>query len=220
VIIRAFIILALIGCGRLHYDDERDASSPDAGPSCGARTVFNDDFSDGTPAPLFFSYVNPGLTLTEPGRVQIDFAPTVNPDTYAGYQSTTSYATEGLCATVEVLAVPNGEGSAYLKLIAPTQEVEFFEHNNVVELRTHMGTTIKIVDTLIFDAGEHRFWRLRQQAGVTYWDTSRDGVGFVEQASTTFLTEPQIAYGLGAGAFGTVTNAGSAQFDNATLSGP
>jgi hypothetical protein len=236
VIARHVVLVGLAACGRLGFHERADAPvtadvpglSLDAttfadgmiAPPCGTSVLFADDFEDGAPGAELFTYADPGLTLSEPGHLRVDFAATVSPGSYAGYKTLMAYAPEGVCGTVEVLAVPSGEGTMYMKLWAMTEQLEVFEHNNVLEMRTQLGPAVATLHAMVFDPVAHRFWRLRQQGGVTYWDTSPDGVVFVSHVSTTFLTAAMVQFELGAGAFGTVSGAGSARFDNARLTGP
>lgn len=235
----AVVVIALAGCGRLNYDDmarrdgeviadvpgfSLDASVfPDgvAAAPCGTSVLLADGFDDGVPGPLFAAFTDADLTLSEPAGVwRIDFAPVVAPGKYAGYHSTSLYAPEGLCATIEVLAVPSGDGTLFMKLGSASQQIEFFEYGGTLELRTHMGNAVAVLARLAFDPAQHRFWRLRQQGGITHWDTSPDDVQYVTHVSTTFVTASELEYVIGGGAYRSVSNAGFGSIDNASLRRP
>jgi len=161
------------------------------------------------------------MTVTEAnGHVDFTFAASVAANAY-GYYSSATYTSEGLCAVVEVSQVPNASGaSAYFKLASGTFEVEFFDSGGMLELRTK-NPTIVTRKTLVLNLVAHRFWRLRQQGGTTYWDTAPDGVSYVEQTSVAGVFTPTTAsIGFGAGAYAAVSNGGVARFETVAARGP
>ena len=80
--------------------------------------------------------------------------------------------------------------------------------------------SLTTVATASWDPVADRFLRLRQQGGTTYWDTSSDGMAYSQRASTTSFTVTSSQLELGAGAFATVANGGTARFASALLVGP
>lgn len=188
---------------------------------CGATVLMQDGFDDATPAPLFFSYTNSGLTLRETaGRFEVVFGANVGSDRYAGYKTVTTYPVDGLCGVAEVAQVPSGEGIAFYKWWSSAQQVEFIVYRGRLEFRTHLNRAVATLSSVSFDPVQHRFLRLRHQGGVTSWDTSMDGVTFVKQTSTTFLTQTALAFEVGGGAIGAVSNGGVAAFERALVTGP
>lgn len=133
-----------------------------------------------------------------------------------------SYPADGLCATVEVAGVPDEQqagAAAYIELRTSTNEIELFEHAGFVDARVHAGTQVTIVSTFPYDSSM-RFWRLRQQAGTSYWDTSSDGTVFTQQLAMPGFPVTTCQLELGAGAATAVTNGGGASFPAVTITGP
>ncbi len=233
---RALMLLLLAGCGRLGFGNASGTNDSGAPPdelglsqdavilgdgiaaaACGTQPLINDGFDDGTPAP-FTTYTNSGLTLREMNsRFEIAYAANVSDGRYAGYKSI-AYPSEGLCGVVRVITTPTSNGIQYFKLLGGMEQVEFALYQGFVGVRTHLDKQVATLLSLPFDNAQHAYWRIRQESGTTYWDVSADGVAYTVLASTMFLTEPMVSYELGAGSFGSSSNAGIAAFDDARLS--
>lgn len=226
-------VAILAGCGRLGFDAVGHAGPdsavvlPDGGvPSpgaCGASALVQDGFDSGMPGPQFQLAAASGLTVSETGsHLQVDFAASVGASTYTEYRSQAMYPEDGLCASIEILRIPNGDGNVYMKLATASlaQVVELFEHGGSIDLRTHAKKTVTILASIPMDLATTRFWRLRQQGGVTYWETSADGVAYTTQAQQAFLSGDPVSFVLGAGTFQALTDGGAAWLDTALLTGP
>lgn len=226
-------VCVLAGCGRLGFDPAGHAGSgsavvmPDGGaPStgaCGAAVLVEDGFDSGTPGPQFRLAAASGLTVSETGsHLQVDFAASVGASTYTEYDSVARYPEEGLCASIEILRIPSGDGNVYMKLATASldQVVELFEHGGSIDLRTHAKNKVTILATVPMDLQATRFWRMRQQGGVTYWETSADGATYTTQAQAAFLSGDPVMLALGAGTFQALSDGGAAWLDSALLTGP
>ncbi|HEY6807598.1 MAG TPA: spherulation-specific family 4 protein [Gemmatimonadales bacterium] len=62
----------------------------------------------------------------------------------------------------------------------------WYEHGSLFGYYTVNGTNTAVV-TLTYAPATHVYWRLRQAAGVTYWETSADGVNYTIQGSSTAI---------------------------------
>ena len=226
-------VCVLAACGRLGFDPSGHAGSgsamevPDGGvPStgtCGTSVLVQDGFDSGMPGPQFALASASGLTVSETGsHLQIDFAASVGGNTYTEYDSAVMYPEEGLCASIEILRIPNGDGNVYMKLATASldQVVELFEHGGSIDLRTHAKNKVTILASVPMDLAATRFWRLRQQGGITYWETSADGTTYFTQAQAPFLSGDPVGFVLGAGTFQPLTDGGAAWLDSALLTGP
>ena len=85
---------------------------------------------------------------------------------------------------------------------------------------TEHNSSVAKIAALALDLVAHHFWRLRQQGGVTYWDTSADGVTYFTHASTTYVDSATLSYTIGGGTFNKVAGGGKAILDTALLTGP
>lgn len=183
--------------------------------------VLDDPFEDAAAAPLFTQYSNNGLTVSEAaGAVSFVFAPSVGEGRYAGYESAQMYASQEMCATVEVTQAPTDFGLGYFNLFGGTQQIEFITYQGNLELRTHEGATIKNIGLFPIDLAAQRFWRLRQQGGVTYWDISANGTDFYMLAATTFFVQNTARPAIGAGAVSVATNGGRFTVERMSITRP
>ena len=118
-----------------------------------------------------------------------------------------------------VVLLANANAAIYTKL-RPTQEIEFFEARGTLYLRKKEGN-LTTVRQLAWDPAAYGVWRLRQQAGTTYWEISADGgATFVVQAQSTGFTVGGCQLELGAGAVQSTTSASPALFARALVTGP
>jgi hypothetical protein len=116
--------------------------------------------------------------------------------------------------------VPAGDAIAFFKLRSSTYEAEILVIAGALAMRTR-DPTLVTHETIAFDPTQHRFWRLRQQNGTTYWDTAPDGVSYVEQASVTGVFTPATTgVDFGAGAYVDTPDGGTARFERIVAHGP
>ncbi|HTL37771.1 MAG TPA: hypothetical protein VL326_31785, partial [Kofleriaceae bacterium] len=190
-------------------------------PACGTTALLTDNFDDTVPGPSFTKGADTGLTVTESsGHVDVTFAASVAANAYGWYASSATYTANGLCTAIEVSQIPSNGGAAYFKLASGTTEIEFFESSGTLSLR-YKNPTLVTQKTVPMDLAAHRFWRIRQQGGTTYWDTSPDGINYLEQVSTANVFTPTTGtITFGAGTFTSVVNGGNARFESVNAKGP
>lgn len=232
------LLLVLSACGRFGFGDatRTDGGNPPDVPGlsldativadgvasapCGMTVLMQDSFDVAGAAPNFTTYTSSGLTLSESsGELHVVFGANVGDGRYAGYK-TASKPTEGLCGSVHVLETAGSNGISFFKMGTSDQQIEFSVYGGYLSARTHLDRQVATLLAIPFDNATHGWWRLRQQAGVTYWDVSSDGVSYSLLASTTFITDPMMFYELGAGSFGASSAAGQTRFDEALVTGP
>jgi hypothetical protein len=219
---RVCLLLVVAACGRLDFEQHEDITSNDAivdEVRCGSTVVLDDPFDDMTDAPLFTVYNNPGMSTSEAGgAVSFVFSPSVGAGRYSGYDSA-FYSLQDFCATAEVSDVPSDEGLAYFDMVGGAQKVEFISYRGNLELRTVTSGAPNGVGLFPLDATQ-KFWRLRQQGAVTYWDVSADNITFVNLAMTTFFAQTMVKVSMGAGAVMTATNAGQFTVNQVHVTAP
>lgn len=184
------VLVSVAACGRAGFAHNDavppvDAAPPDAtvtGP-CAGTTLYDDGFDDMMPGPVFQVTTTADLTVVEANsRVEIDYMSTVAANHYAGYRTNAAYPAEGICAQVEIGTVGSGFQGAYFKMYSPSKVIEFFETGGeVITFRTQVDKEIQFSDEVAFNPTAMRFWRFRVVGGVTHWDTSADGVTYVER---------------------------------------
>lgn len=243
---RALVLLVLSACGRFGFSEAAgtidaigrgDGGPPDepgfsldativadgvaAEETCGTTMLLQDGFDTAGAAPTFMSYAHAGMTVVETGSVlEVSFAANVSDGFYGGYYAANAQPTEGLCGSVRVIDTATSDGMTFLKLQSTDQDVEFIVHRGELRVRTKLQGSVANLLVIPFDPVAHQFLRIRQQGGMTYWDVSSDGTTYAVLVSTSFVTDPMLTFHIGAGAFGSSTNAGRAAFDTALLTGP
>jgi hypothetical protein len=77
------------------------------------------------------------------------------------------------------------------------------------------GTYTSVVDDVPYDASTMSWWRIREAGGVTYWETSGDATTWTVQAMLADpIADSEVTFRFGAGADVTLSNAGTAIFDD------
>lgn len=71
---------------------------------------------------------------------------------------------------------------------AVEQSIEFVLQGGQLSCLTRLDDSFQVVNDVPYDAAVHRFWRLREAAGQTFWETSADGQAWnaVAQMPTPF----------------------------------
>lgn len=240
------VLVTVVGCGRAGFEERvpdgprgsdadapapTDATSDTDAPApidatitgpCTGTTLVDDPLDDASAAPLFSAQPATGLTLVEGGgHLDVQFAATVSGGNFASYRSASAFTAEGLCATVEVSQVPGDLGLAYFKLRTAQLEVELLTSGGMIQLRTRQANNIGVERMFPLDLIASRFWRIRQLAGTTYWETSPDGLAYTTHATLAgFFTATSCQVEIGAGAQATATSAGAARYERVIVVGP
>jgi hypothetical protein len=127
----------------------------------------------------------------------------------------------GAAVAVEAPTVPNvGNGGTYQALYFETStnnRIQIMWANGLMRFRETVAGSNDDT-TLTYNATDHRWWRVREAAGVVYWETSPDGTTWTTRRSkTTVLPLSSGTIGLMAGYTGTEPSPGAPKFDNVSL---
>jgi hypothetical protein len=194
-----------------------DSIAIDAPPACPAPTII-DTFDDGSAGPLFTSFADTGLTVSESaGSVQVVFAASVTPDKYAGYYGTANYDLTNRCVTMHVTDSPSAGAALYFKLTTSIGEgYEFFGPgtDNILQIRTKNGATVLVHDSVPFSLASFAYLRFRVGTDSVRWEVSPDGTAFTElfvQNQSAGINSTRVDFG--AGTFTQVDGSSPAMFD-------
>lgn len=119
--------------------------------------------------------------------------------------------------SVEVPQVPSGpSGEAFLIIGRDSSnEVSVIKSGANLIFRSTVAGSTTAPSAVPYDAALHRWWRIRNAHGITYWETSADGVSWTARRSAALDVDLTSAYvQLRAGHWGTESAPGSAVFDN------
>ncbi|HVK71548.1 MAG TPA: hypothetical protein VM694_44145 [Polyangium sp.] len=163
---------------------EGGAGGAGGAPQC--TIALKDNFDDGLTDPEKWSnYVEAGASIAESKGNLVVTIESGAPG-YAVHYSTQPYDISNCGAFVQVLEVPNKAAKAYAAFQIGTGS------DNAVEISFYQGTLYchKIladnytdVAFTEYDPIEHAFWRIREEDGNTFWETSPDAQQWTVQAS-------------------------------------
>jgi hypothetical protein len=161
-----------------------DAPPPNAG-TCNQATLVADDFEHGARLELWGrAYTAQGAsTAVAGGHLRIDLAANAGTPAYAGYATDLYYDLTGSHFGAEIAHMVDTSSHAVMQLqilrsgdgASADSEVAGFrqEHGEL-----HMFTRVRGVESdlaVAYDRAAQRFWRVREQAGQLYFETSADG---------------------------------------------
>ena len=152
-------------------------------------------------------------------NLRVECSPVPNTtNSYAGYRTAGRYDLTGSEVRVEVQWVLNNGPSSETFLTAErnlNNLVYIIVEGGVIRAGQRVGGVNLDVGSAPYTPTQHRWWRLRETTGVTYWETSPDG-----RTWTTLAARPEpisltwLELAVGAGTYGPTPNPGSAAFDN------
>lgn len=121
---------------------------------------------------------------------------------WCGATSTHLYDLRDDAVAVEAMAPGLDNFTAYFKLISldreDTVEVHRYSASLVLQMRRRGATAAYA--SLPYDAVMHRYWRIRESDGGTFWDTSADGTTWTSRLSApTAVDVSAVFIELGAG---------------------
>ncbi len=200
--------------------------SPDAGTqvgadagteaTCGGIALLQDDFADGIRGPLWDQWSDTGSSASESGglfRVHLDAG---SDFAWAGRSSRALYDLTGSSITVTVPQV-GGQHTALEMRDADGNrlQIDYYDGRLYAKALAPDGTSI-VSTPVVYDAVSQARWRIREEAGMIYWESSPDGQSFTEidHAPVPFPIDSLRAQ-LAAG--GQLASASTAQFDNLNL---
>lgn len=175
---------------------------------------FNDNFKD----PAVWESYNDAKEINQ--RLEFRPVPTSTNETYVGYQTialvdlTSSYF---MLEVLQVLPFPGSE--TYINAQTSTNSgVSLAADGGLLHCREEISGTRTTVASVPYDSTQHRWWRLREDNGLVFWEASRDGRSWnilFNKSSAVNLTSVHL--NIGAGAYQTTATPGVAIFDSVNL---
>lgn len=154
--------------------------------------------------------------VTQGGRLTLAWAAGANP--YAGVGSAALQNLMGCSMHVELVTPPSAGGvQAFMYAGVSTDDrTGFFVLNDVLRMVIRTAGSHSEESTVAFDPVAHRWWRLREADGQVFWDTSADGITWVERFDALRPGPPQnlAASTISLGGASPGSMAGSVAFDN------
>lgn len=188
-----------------------------AGQICGKVSVLVDDFAAGTSDPLFLPYASNGATVTPTGGQLALVLPATAPgSTETGYPSQAYYDVSDSSVSIEVAKNINTSTTAYQGLSVNRDNDDFLEisqESNFLNLDNMAGGKRNRLMSIPYSLSQHRWWRIRESAGTTFFETAPDGTTWTSRAMVGTPSWVDFAYvNIFAGADGNVSNGGEVHF--------
>lgn len=144
---------------------------------------------------------------------------------YGGYDSVSSFNLTGLAASIEVATNVNSAtgAQAYFKLVkdASNNVQWIYEAGTLKPQKTVAGSTSDITAGVTYSSSTHKYWRIRESGGSTFFDYSADGSSWTNHTS---LSNPFVVTSMSvefaAGTYQSVASPGAAHFDNFNVVDP
>lgn len=233
-----FAACLICGCGRIDFaplagdasvgsgggvggGDPGDAGGvpSDVAPAgaCGGVVLLADDFEDGAIAPVWTELTGTNLTVAETaGFLQITYGSNVPASQAAGYITTSNLDFTGTCVDVELAMAPNPAtlASAEVRIGTPTDCSVFDVTNGQLTGAQHRGASISRMPAIPYDPVAQRHLRLREAAGVWYFEISPDGSAYttIYTVMNSFPSQTSTTLRLVASSASAVNSGGAVQF--------
>lgn len=148
---------------------------------CPASTLA-DDFDDGLLGPQWGKWEDDGCDAFErDGRIVFEHHATTLGS--CGYYTQALYDLTGSSVAVEVPPAAGAGISTTLSAWAETDEyIELKQEEGQIRCFSHIGNNSVQACAISYDPIMHRWWRLRHEDSLLYWETSADGQTWDEAA--------------------------------------
>jgi hypothetical protein len=164
-----------------------DARAIDAGGGgtpidAGVVATFQDAFDDGV-LTGWAPWVHPGCTAIETGGF-LELGYDGTGDGYCGADSSRRFDLRGSAVSVEVVAAPLlANFESYVVLFNNQQQLVMVRGQDGLTMQLKNNGTMVSQRTVANDLTAQRFWRIREQAGTIFWETSPDGATWTRRHS-------------------------------------
>lgn len=178
--------------------------------------TFQDNFDDGIRDPtLWVAY---GTTSEASGRLILSSGTTA---AYSGYFSKQAYVGTSSYSHVEVVSVGNQSLTSFevfpmeWQVDGSSDNVQYLISGGVLKARKTISAVITTLASGVFNSDTHRWLRIRESSGTTFWEYSSDG-----QAWSTFhsvanpIPVTSVNIEIAAGAYADEGVSSEASFDN------
>ena len=141
---------------------------------CGTTNVLQDDFEDAEDNSQWYSG-GYGISISEvEGLLSFDIQPDT-PGAYATYRSTRRYLFRSSSVAVEASFDASAPIVVEMEVEANgSNQVTFRMRDGDLQFIYRLKDSDHVVAAVPYSETDHRWWRLRESAGVVFWETSPD----------------------------------------------
>jgi hypothetical protein len=190
-------------------------------PAGGVRDLV-DDFDDGTIGAIWDAQFNGAVQATETGgELVLTMTPDPSTDIFGQLLSTSSYSFASCSAVVRAMAdVPTPRYAGMLVVTGGPEldRLEISVAGGNMEFAYWIDGMPNYIGEIPYVPGKHVWWRIREDSGTTFWETSEDGTTFtVQEQAANPLPVASVKVALYAGAEPGMGAAGEVHFDDLNL---
>jgi hypothetical protein len=203
------------------------SSSSGAGDAGGSPCTvsLHDDFDDGEIDNLQWEVASKYSMVTESnGNLVVDVPVTPVDHSYGKLSARAAMNLAGCAVSVRVLKIPEPSATSYasLALNVGSDHAEIVAYKGTMYFKVYLGVDHLDFNSAPYDPIEHAYWRIREAAGITYWETSANGMQWHIQASkSNLLPVDAMKLSLSGGVDEvTATSLGVASFDDIHVGAP
>jgi len=194
-------------------------SEEPVGCSADGMLALKDGFDDGAIAPVWGVYTGGAATVEEAGGALVVGLPSVDDSPmYGSLYAPTSHDLTGCAVATKVAEAPDlaSNGFAHLHVDAGPDVIEIFQEGEGLYFKEVIGQQHIFLAQIPYSPAEHAYWRIREEGGTAYWETSADGQAWVVQASAEApFPLTAISFGIAAGRYQPdLSPSGTARFES------
>lgn len=202
------------GSGGTAHGGEGGSGGGPPTDACGKTELLTDDFSDGTMAGFWSSD-----TAAATGG-EIVFTLPIETESWSGLGTYRAFDFTDTFASIEVpvMVDTSSTAEAFFSIVYEGSSLTISERNGDIRASSYMSTgEWNLIASKPYDPVEHRFWQIREAAGMLYFELSADGANWTELESVPsggYFPLEYVHIEFGATTEGTEMTPGEAHFDN------
>jgi len=184
-----------------------------------AMSTLTDNFDDNSENGSIWpgSYNSSATRAETGGQLVITLANLTGGSNYCGYVSA-AYNMTSDAAYVQVAQVGNtatGADTGIQLNYTSSDFVNWIEEAGTLFAEKTVAGVNTVVGSFAYNASTHAWWRIRESAGTTFWDTSTDGSSWTNRFSAANpIPVTSLQVNVFAGTYQSETSPGTAKFDN------
>lgn len=194
---------------------------------CGGTNLLSDNFDDG-PAGVPWTWVIdpiPGAIVAESNGEGTVALPAAAGLVYGAFQTKRYYNLSNDAVAVKVTNVADAAtASTFLLARLDDQNyIEISQKNGLLSFVSVVGGMTTVIAQTSYDAMKHRFWRLREDSGTTYWETLDDNLSPTKSnalPTSQVFDLSTVRIDLGGRLEGGAASTSEARFDDVNGGGP
>jgi hypothetical protein len=172
------------------------------------NTLNGTKWSQFTGGSATMGYNSTGATMTYPASTTSSTDGDISSN--SSYDLTDSYALLQVLSTTS-----NANCDNTLRLYNGNNRLQIQKEGTTLYFQKVVAGSQTNIASVTYNATTHKWWRIRESSGTTYWETSPDGIAWTVQTSqATPITVTALSVLIAGTAFGTASSPGTFKWNN------